>query len=92
MDNDEPAWYTESFSQDYLHIYEHRDTREAARTMDSLLAHVELPSNPVCLDLCCGFGRSFTNEEWRARHPTPSFPDVAPSPGSSAVDLLSVTA
>lgn len=58
-------WYKESFTQDYVRIYQHRDKVEAESTVDRLLDVVSLPENPLCLDLCCGFGRhlSYLNKK-----------------------------
>lgn len=50
-------WYKESFSQDYLTVYRHRDVRDAETIVDGLLSYVQLPPRSLCLDLCCGFGR-----------------------------------
>ena len=58
-------WYRESFNQDYVRIYQHRDKVEAESTVDRLIDVVSLPENPLCLDLCCGFGRhlSYLNKK-----------------------------
>ena len=50
-------WYKESFSQDYIRIYQHRDQGEADEDLEKLLSLLNVPENSVCLDLGCGFGR-----------------------------------
>lgn len=50
-------WFTESFSQDYLRIYRHRDFSEAEAAIRGLLARLNLPLGVKGLDLGCGFGR-----------------------------------
>ena len=50
-------WFEESFSQDYVKIYSHRDNTEAGLAIENLLAILDIPINSQCLDLCCGFGR-----------------------------------
>lgn len=50
-------WFTESFSQDYLKIYRHRDFTEAETSIRNLLRMIALQPGARCLDLACGFGR-----------------------------------
>ena len=50
-------WYRESFGQDYLNIYSHRDEREAIRDVKSIIELTGAKKNWNILDLCCGTGR-----------------------------------
>lgn len=51
-------WYTNWFGPDYIRLYPHRDTAEAARQIDFLLRVVPgLGQGTRVLDLCCGAGR-----------------------------------
>ena len=51
------AWYRESFGQDYLDLYAHRDQDEAERNIDFVEAHLMPPRPRAVLDLACGAGR-----------------------------------
>ncbi len=50
-------WYKEAFTEDYINIYKHRSQTEATITIDQLLHFLNLGTDSLCLDLCCGFGR-----------------------------------
>ncbi len=50
-------WYKDAFTEDYIHIYQHRNQTEATILIDRLLKFLNLPGDSLCLDLCCGFGR-----------------------------------
>lgn len=50
-------WYEESFGEDYLIVYKHRDFGGARKEVDLIIAWLDLPSGAKVLDLCCGMGR-----------------------------------
>jgi SAM-dependent methyltransferase len=51
-------WYANWFGPDYIRLYPHRDTAEAARQIDFLLRIMpDLGRQSMVLDLCCGAGR-----------------------------------
>lgn len=50
-------WYEESFGDDYLIVYKHRDFGGARKEVDRMIAWLDLPSGSKVLDLCCGMGR-----------------------------------
>jgi SAM-dependent methyltransferase len=51
------AWYEESFGQDYLIVYRHRDVQGAYREVRRMIDWLHLPHGAEVLDLCCGMGR-----------------------------------
>ncbi|MCX6640948.1 MAG: class I SAM-dependent methyltransferase [bacterium] len=53
----EKPWYHHWFGADYLELYEHRSSAEAARTIGWLLRELKLPPGSRVLDLACGSGR-----------------------------------
>lgn len=50
-------WYEESFGEDYLIVYRHRDFGGARREVERMIGWLELPQGARVLDLCCGMGR-----------------------------------
>lgn len=50
-------WFKEWFGAEYLALYAHRDSREAAKQIDFLLEHVDLAPGARILDIACGPGR-----------------------------------
>lgn len=50
-------WYEESFGEDYLIVYKHRDFGGARREVDKMMKWLALPQGAIILDLCCGMGR-----------------------------------
>ncbi|GGF59520.1 methyltransferase [Paenibacillus albidus] len=50
-------WYEESFGEDYLIVYKHRDFGGARREVEQMIGWLDLPSGAKVLDLCCGMGR-----------------------------------
>lgn len=50
-------WYEESFGEDYLIVYRHRDFGGARRETDKMIRWLGLPAGARVLDLCCGMGR-----------------------------------
>lgn len=50
-------WYEESFGDDYLLIYRHRDYKGAAEEVHQMIEWLDLPQAAAILDLCCGTGR-----------------------------------
>ncbi|MBT2290270.1 methyltransferase domain-containing protein [Paenibacillus albidus] len=50
-------WYEESFGEDYLIVYKHRDFGGARREVEQMIGWLNLPSGAKVLDLCCGMGR-----------------------------------
>lgn len=57
MPDDPRPWYAEWFGRDYLAVYSHRDTREAARQIDLMERVLSPAPGSRVLDLCCGGGR-----------------------------------
>lgn len=51
------GWYEESFGDDYLIVYKHRDTAGAYDEVRAMIGWLELPQGASVLDLCCGMGR-----------------------------------
>lgn len=51
------AWYEESFGQDYLLVYKHRDMHGAQAEVKRMSAWLSLPERATVFDLCCGMGR-----------------------------------
>lgn len=51
------GWYEESFGDDYLVVYKHRDTAGAYNEVRAMIGWLELPQGAEILDLCCGMGR-----------------------------------
>lgn len=50
-------WYEESFGEDYLLVYKHRDAQGAAQEVRKMASWLNLPAGAKVLDLCCGMGR-----------------------------------
>jgi ubiquinone/menaquinone biosynthesis C-methylase UbiE len=50
-------WYEDSFGEDYLIVYRHRDFGGARREVEQMIGWLELPEGAKVLDLCCGMGR-----------------------------------
>ncbi len=50
-------WYERWFGEDYLTVYDHRDTEEAERDVQAIKNVLDLKENELVLDLCCGNGR-----------------------------------
>ena len=50
-------WYVESFKQDYLHIYAHRDDRKGDEEIEAIVQLLKMKRGSSVLDLCCGYGR-----------------------------------
>ncbi|WP_019908865.1 class I SAM-dependent methyltransferase [Paenibacillus sp. HW567] len=50
-------WYEDSFGEDYLIVYRHRDFGGARREVERMIGWLELPRGAKVLDLCCGMGR-----------------------------------
>jgi len=50
-------WYQRWFGEDYLLVYEHRDTAEAERDVAAVVEVLGLEAGDMVLDLCCGSGR-----------------------------------
>jgi SAM-dependent methyltransferase len=51
------AWYEESFGQDYLLVYKHRDMQGAQAEVKRMADWLHLPAGAEVFDLCCGMGR-----------------------------------
>ncbi|MDR6884902.1 class I SAM-dependent methyltransferase [Bacillus sp. 3255] len=51
------AWYQESFGNDYLLVYKHRDMQGAYHEVKKMIDWLDLPQGAEVLDLCCGMGR-----------------------------------
>jgi ubiquinone/menaquinone biosynthesis C-methylase UbiE len=51
------AWYQESFGNDYLIVYKHRDLQGAYNEVKQMIDWLQLPVGAEVLDLCCGMGR-----------------------------------
>lgn len=51
------AWYVESFGEDYLELYRHRNLEEGRRGVALATTALNLRSDSTILDLCCGAGR-----------------------------------
>ncbi|MBU1677347.1 MAG: class I SAM-dependent methyltransferase [Bacteroidetes bacterium] len=51
-------WYKTWFSSDeYLNVYNHRDSQDAENIINLILTQIPLPQNAVILDAACGAGR-----------------------------------
>lgn len=50
-------WYEESFGEDYLIVYRHRNRSKAEREIRSAVEWLHLKPGSEVLDLCCGTGR-----------------------------------
>lgn len=50
-------WYEESFGEDYLLVYKHRDIQGALHEVQKMVSWLHLPDGAKVLDLCCGMGR-----------------------------------
>ncbi|MGO4500802.1 class I SAM-dependent methyltransferase [Paenibacillus sp. 2RAB27] len=50
-------WYKDSFGQDYLMVYKHRDHQGAYNEVKEMVEWLQLPKEATILDLCCGMGR-----------------------------------
>lgn len=50
-------WYEQSFGEDYLLVYKHRDFQGAKREVHKMISWLGLPMGAKILDLCCGMGR-----------------------------------
>lgn len=50
-------WYIESFGQEYLSLYPHRDLAEARADVDALIDLIAPEKDEPLLDLACGAGR-----------------------------------
>lgn len=51
------AWYEESFGEDYLLVYKHRDVHGAYEEVHKMINWLKLREGADVLDLCCGMGR-----------------------------------
>jgi ubiquinone/menaquinone biosynthesis C-methylase UbiE len=51
------AWYQESFGNDYLLVYKHRDMQGAYHEVKKMVNWLDLEQGARLLDLCCGMGR-----------------------------------
>ncbi|QGQ97898.1 class I SAM-dependent methyltransferase [Paenibacillus psychroresistens] len=51
------AWYEQSFGQDYLVVYKHRDMQGAKNEVQKMVNWLHLQSGAEIFDLCCGMGR-----------------------------------
>ncbi|SDN58225.1 Methyltransferase domain-containing protein [Paenibacillus sp. yr247] len=51
------AWYQESFGDDYLKVYKHRDLQGAYHEVKKMIDWLGLKQGAEVLDLCCGMGR-----------------------------------
>ncbi|MEX1028662.1 MAG: class I SAM-dependent methyltransferase [Paenibacillaceae bacterium] len=50
-------WYKQSFGEDYLLVYKHRDFAGAYREVEAMARWLQLPAGAEVFDLCCGMGR-----------------------------------
>lgn len=51
------AWYEQSFGEDYLIVYKHRDMSGAQAEVRNMIGWLDLPAGAAVFDLCCGMGR-----------------------------------
>jgi ubiquinone/menaquinone biosynthesis C-methylase UbiE len=51
------AWYEQSFGQDYLVVYKHRDIQGAKNEVQKMVKWLHLQPGAAIFDLCCGMGR-----------------------------------
>jgi SAM-dependent methyltransferase len=54
---DMPEWFEQSFGEDYLLVYKHRNKKDASREVEMMVKWLELNPQDLILDLCCGMGR-----------------------------------
>jgi len=54
---DPERWFSDWFQEDYLTLYQHRDTAEARGFLDRILPELDLRPPDWVLDLACGAGR-----------------------------------
>jgi len=55
---EQDKWFRKWFNtQDYLDLYKHRDTKDAAKILKLLFANISIPKGSKVLDLACGSGR-----------------------------------
>lgn len=52
-----PQWYEESFGEDYLIVYKHRNQQDASKEVEQAAKWLDLNRDDLILDLCCGMGR-----------------------------------
>ena len=55
--SEEADWFEQWFGEDYLHIYQHRDEREAEHAVELIAANLAGREIHSVLDLGCGAGR-----------------------------------
>jgi len=55
--SEEADWFEQWFGEDYLHIYQHRDEREAEHAIELIAANLTGREINSVLDLGCGAGR-----------------------------------
>ena len=62
----EADWFEETFGEDYLHIYQHRDETEAERAIELIATNLVGRHIDAVLDLACGAGRhtKILEERW----------------------------
>jgi ubiquinone/menaquinone biosynthesis C-methylase UbiE len=51
------AWYEQSFGEDYLIVYKHRDIQGALSEVQKMAQWLNLQQGAKIFDLCCGMGR-----------------------------------
>jgi SAM-dependent methyltransferase len=51
------AWFEQSFGQDYLLVYKHRNMEHAQEEVHEMIRWLALDEGAEVLDLCCGMGR-----------------------------------
>jgi ubiquinone/menaquinone biosynthesis C-methylase UbiE len=51
------AWYEQSFGEDYLIVYKHRDLQGAYEEVRRMMDWLQLEKGAEILDFCCGMGR-----------------------------------
>lgn len=50
-------WYVESFKQDYLQVYAHRNDQKGDEEIEAIVKLLKMKRGSNVLDLCCGHGR-----------------------------------
>ncbi|MFC1692354.1 class I SAM-dependent methyltransferase [Candidatus Latescibacterota bacterium] len=50
-------WFERWFGEEYLTVYEHRNTEEAEREIQAITKLLDIQGNELILNLCCGAGR-----------------------------------
>ena len=50
-------WFEQSFGNDYLLVYKHRDHSGAREEVKRMIDWLDLPVGAAVFDLCCGMGR-----------------------------------